>query len=49
MGNMVGIGSGSSKLIVRGRSSRREIHRLKSGSGEVVNDFMRMLMTTSGL
>lgn len=49
MGRRDGKGSGSSWLALIGRSSRSDMHRLKSGSGDAVRAFMRMLMTTSGL
>lgn len=49
IGRSVGRGSGSSREALTGRSSRREMQRLKSGKGHAVSDFMRMLITTSGL
>ena len=48
-GRREGKGSGSSGFVFAGRSSRRDMQRLKSGKGEEVRAFMRMLMTTSGL
>ena len=49
IGRRAGKGSGSSGLAGNGRSSRREMQRLKSGNGTDVRDFRRMLMTTSVL
>lgn len=49
MGSKEGNGSGSSRLELFDRSSRREMQRLKSGRGDAVIAFMRMLTTTSGL
>ena len=53
-GQELGSGSGSSWGALgegppAGRSSRREMQRLKSGKGEEVRALMRMLITTSGL
>lgn len=48
-GKSVGRGSGSSRVALGGRSSMRDIQRLKSGKGDAVRAFMRMLITTSGL
>lgn len=49
MGRRAGSGSGSSRVALMGLSSRRDMQRLKSGRGDAVRDFMRMLMITSGL
>ena len=49
MGKSEGSGSGSSGLEATGRSSRREMQRLKSGKGRTVKALIRMLITTSGL
>ena len=46
---MAGRGSGSSNVALMGRSSRRDTHRLKSGRGDDVSAFRRILMVTSGL
>ena len=48
-GRSVGRGSGSSRVEFAGRSSKRDMQRLKSGRGDAVRAFIRMLMTTSGL
>ncbi len=49
MGSRTGNGSGSSSVAFGGLSSRMAMHRLKSGKGDAVRDFMRILITTSGL
>lgn len=49
VGSSDGRGSGSSRLLLGIRSSSRDIQRLKSGKGDAVRAFMRMLITTSGL
>lgn len=49
MGKRAGSGSGSSRFALGDLSSSRAMHRLKSGKGDAVRDFMRMLITTSGL
>lgn len=48
-GKSVGNGSGSSSAEFGGRSSRRDMQRLKSGKGSAVRALSRILMTTSGL
>jgi hypothetical protein len=48
-GSRDGKGSGSSRLVLGVRSSRRDMQRLKSGKGDAVRAFMRILTTTSGL
>jgi len=48
-GSRDGRGSGSSRLLLGTRSSRRDMQRLKSGNGDEVRAFIRMLITTSGL
>lgn len=49
MGRREGKGSGSSRVVLGRRSSKRDMQRLKSGKGEEVRDFIRMFIITSGL
>jgi len=49
VGRITGSGSGSSSWALAGRSSSRDMHRLKSGWGDDVTAFKRILITTSEL